>query len=261
MPVPTIPEEPKVTGVDLNLGRIAVCSDGTDYENPRALKMHEKRLSHLQRMLSKKKKGSKNWRKLKGEIATLHEKITNIRKDAIHKMSKSIVCDSQADVIVIEDLNISGMMSNGKLSKHIQDASFYEVRRQIEYKCLWYGKTLIVADRSFASSRICNNCGWHNKGLSLRDREWECPVCHTRHDRDRNSALNLESYGMNAIAGDAGEVKPPEMPSVDESRVCSCRRSMASVNEEKRPGYSREASELAQRVLSPLLSDSGMQGF
>ena len=241
LPVPTIPEEPKVTGVDLNLGRIAVCLDGTDYENPRALKMHEKRLSHLQRMLSKKKKGSKNWRKLKGEIATLHEKITNIMKDAIHKMSKSIVCDSQADVIVIEDLNISGMMSNGKLSKHIQDASFYEVRRQIEYKCLWYGKTLIVADRFFASSRICNNCGWHNKGLSLRDREWECPVCHTRHDRDGNSALNLESYGMNALAGDAGEVKPPEMPSVDESRVCSCIRSMASENEEKDSGYSREA--------------------
>ena len=144
----------------------------------------------------------------------LHEKVANIRKDAIHKMTKSIVCDSQADVIVIEDLNVSGMFRNHKLSKHIQDASFYEIRRQIEYKSLWYGKTLIAADRFFASSRTCSVCGWHNDGLTLRDREWECPVCHTRHDRDRNSALNLESFGLMALTGDAGEVKPPEMPAV-----------------------------------------------
>ena len=136
----------------------------------------------------------KNWKKLKHDIAVLHEKIADIRKDSIHKMTKRIVCDSQADVIVIEDLNVSGMMSNHKLSKHVQDASFYEVRRQIEYKCLWYGKTLIIADRFFASSRTCSNCGWHNDGLTLRDREWECPVCHTRHDRDRNADMNLASF-------------------------------------------------------------------
>ena len=131
-------------------------------------------------MLSKKKKGSNNWKKLKTEIAALQEKIANIRKDAIHKMTKHVVCDSQADAIAIEDLNVSGMMKNDKLSKHIQDASFYEIRRQIEYKCLWYGKTFIIADRFFASSKTCSTCGWHNDGLTLRDREWECPVCHTR---------------------------------------------------------------------------------
>ena len=127
-----MPESPRVLGVDLNLGRLAVCSDGTDYENPRTLRQHEKRLKHLQRMLSKKKKGSENWKKLKHEIAALHEKIAPIRKDAIHKMTKSIVCDSQADIIVIEDLNVSGMMRNHKLSKRIQDASFHEIRRQLE---------------------------------------------------------------------------------------------------------------------------------
>ena len=94
----------------------------------------------------------------------------------------------------------------------------------------------MIADRSFASSRICHRCGWHNDNLTLRDREWECPVCHTRHDRDRNAALNLESFGLKALARDAGEVKPPEMPNVDESRVCSCTRSMAFENEEKRLG-------------------------
>ena len=247
-PKPIIPAEPKVLGTDLNLDRLAVCSDGTDYMNPRALRKHEKRLKHLQRMLSKKRKGSENWRKLKREIASLHEKIANIRKDRIHRMTKRIVCDSQADAIAIEDLNVSGMMKNDKLSKHMQDASFWEIRRQLEYKCLWYGKTLVIADRSFASSRICHRCGWHNDNLTLRDREWECPICHTRHDRDRNAALNLESFGLKALARDAGEVKPPEMPNVDESRVCTCIRSKASVNEEKELGISQEASGLAQMV-------------
>ena len=244
-PAHSVLDDPKVVGIDLNLERLAVCSDRADYENPRVLKQYEKRLKHLQRMLSKKKKGSENWKKLKTEIVALQEKIANIRKDAIHKMTKHVVCDSQADAIVIEDLNVSGMMKNDKLSKHIQDASFYEIRRQIEYKCLWYGKTFIIADRFFASSKTCSTCGWHNDGLTLRDREWECPVCHTRHDRDRNASLNLESFGLKALAGDAGEVKPPEKPSVDESRVCTCIRSMVSVNEEKEPGCTREAPKLA----------------
>ena len=244
LPAPILPEKPKVLGVDLNLERLAVCSDGTEYGNPRTMKQHERRLKHLQKMLSKKKKGSRNWKKLKAEIASLQERIANIRKDAIHKMTKSIVCDSQADVIAIEDLNVSGMLRNHKLSKHIQDASFYEIRRQIEYKCLWHGKTLVIADRFFASSRICHSCGWRNDGLTLRDREWECPVCHTRQDRDRNAALNLESFGLKALARDAGEVKPLEMPSVDD-RAATHLRSMASVNEENVHGYSMEAPKLA----------------
>ena len=243
-PVPELPEKPKVIGIDLNLERLAVCSDGTDYENPRTLKQYEKRLRHLQKLLSKKKKGSGNWKKLRHEIAVLHEKISNTRKNSIHKMTKKIVCDSQADVMVIEDLNVSGMVKNHKLSKHIQDASFFEIRRQLEYKSLFYGKTLITADRFFASSRTCTAdrffassrtchiCGWHNAELTLSDREWECKVCHTRQDRDRNAALNLESFGLKALAGDAGEVKPPEMLSVD-GRAEMHLRGMASGNEEK----------------------------
>ena len=105
-------DNPKVIGVDLNLERLAVCSHGIDYENLKTLKQYEKKLKHLQSLLSKKEKGSNNWRKLKKKIASLHEKITDIRKDAIHKMTKQIVCDSQADAIVIEDLNVSGMMKN-----------------------------------------------------------------------------------------------------------------------------------------------------
>ena len=230
-PVPEVPRKVKVLGIDLNLGRLAVCSDGTEYGNPRTLKQYEKKLRHKQKLLSKKCKGSNNWKKLKHEIAVLHEKIANI-------------CDSQADVIVVEDLNVSGMMRNHKLAKHIQDASFHEVRRQLGHKCLWYGKTLVIADRFFASSSTCSNCGWHNDGLTLGDRQWECPVCHTRHDRDRNAALNLESFGLRALAGDAGEVKPLEMPSVDD-RAATHLRSMASVKEEKDHGYSMDASRLA----------------
>ena len=243
-PVPEVPRKVKVLGIDLNLGRLAVCSDGVEYGNPRTLKQYEKKLRHKQKLLSKKCKGSNNWKKLKHEMAVLHEKIANIRKDSIHKMTKRMVCDSQADVIVVEDLNVSGMMRNHKLAKHIQDASFFEIRRQLGYKCLWYGKTLVIADRFFASTRTCSNCGWHNDGLTLGDRQWECPVCHTRHDRDRNAALNLESFGLKALAGDAGEVKPLEMPSVDD-RAATHLRSMASVKEEKDHGYSMDASRLA----------------
>ena len=239
-----MPEKSKVIGIDLNLERLAVCSDGREYKNPRTLKKHEKKLKHLQRMLSKKSKGSNNWKKLKNKIAVLHEKIANIRKDAVDKMTKEIVCDSQADAIVVEDLNVTGMMKNRKLSKHIQDASFYEIRRQIEYKCLWYGKRLITADRFFSSSKTCHYCGWHNAELTLSDREWECPVCHTQQDRDRNASLNLESFGLMALARDAGEVKPPEMPPVDE-RAAMHLRSKASINEEKDQSYSLETSRLA----------------
>ncbi len=234
VPVPSIPENPKAVGIDLNLERLAVCSDGREYDNPRTLKQYEKRLKRLQKKLSKKKKGSSNWKKLKHKIAVLHEKIANIRKDSIHKMTKKIVCDSQADVIVIEDLNVSGMMKNRKLSRHMQDASFYEIRRQIEYKCLFYGKTLVIADRFFASSKTCHRCGWHNDGLTLRDREWVCQVCLTKLDRDLNAALNLESFGLMALAGDAGDVKPLKKSSVDE-RAAMRLKSMISVKEEKRP--------------------------
>ncbi len=101
-----------------------------------------------------------------------------------------------------------------------------------------------MADRFFASSRTCHNCGWHNDGLTLGDRKWECPVCHTRHDRDRNSALNLKSFGLKALARDTGEVKSPEKPSVDD-RTAMCLRSMVSVNEEKDLRYSQEAHKLA----------------
>ena len=243
-PSSKLPEKPKVIGIDLNLERLAVCSDGREYENPRTLKQYERKLKHKQRLLSKKKRGSGNWKKMKQEIAQLHEKIANVRKDALNKMTKEVVCDSQADAIAIEDLNVSGMMRNRKLSKHIQDASFFEIRRQLEYKCLWYGKTLITAGRFFPSSRTCHICGWHNAELRLSDREWECKVCHTKQDRDRNAALNLESFGLKALARDAGEVKPLEMPSVDE-RAAMHLRSKVSGNEEKDHGYSMEAPKLA----------------
>ena len=123
-------------------------------------------------------------------------------------------------------------MNNRKLSRHMQDASFYEIRRQIEYKCLFYGKTLVVADRFFAYSKTCHKCGWHNDGLTLRDREWECQVCLTRLDRDLNAALNLESFGLRALAGDAGLVLPLKKSSVDD-RAAMRLKSMISENEEK----------------------------
>ncbi|MGO4332634.1 RNA-guided endonuclease InsQ/TnpB family protein, partial [Cupriavidus sp. M-11] len=214
-----------VTGVDLNVKEI-VCSDGKRYETPRALKKAQKRLTRLQRSVSRKmeaqkqrmglgEKGriptgvrllpSKNREKASRKLADQHRKIRCIRNDFTHKMTTSLARENQT--LGIEDLSVQGMTASAKgsvdkpgrnvrqkagLNRAILDVAFGEIRRQIEYKSAWYGTTLVTADRFFPSSKRCSCCGEVNSALMLKDREWTCVSCDTRHDRDFNASANLE---------------------------------------------------------------------
>ena len=194
-----IPAKNAVIGVDLGIKAMATCSDGTVYANPKALRKNLKRLKRLSRKLSKKKKGSKNREKAKLKLAKLNYKISNIRKDALHKASSKIVNENQ--VIVLEDLNVSKMLKNQKLAMAICDVGFYEFRRQIEYKAKWYGRQVIFADTFYPSSKLCSCCGWRNNTLTLKDRVFQCKNCDNKIDRDLNASLNLKSLHTGGSSG------------------------------------------------------------
>ena len=163
-------------------------------DNPKFLRDSIQRLKILQRRVSRKKKGSKNRDKAKYQVAKQHEKITNQRKDFLHKVSSKIVSDNQA--IAIETLNVAGMMKNHHLAQAIGDVSWSEFFRQLEYKCEWRGKTLLRIGMFESSSKICSVCGSINNDLELSDREWSCADCGTLHDRDVNASINIKKFAL-----------------------------------------------------------------
>ena len=187
----------KTAGIDVGIKEFATVYDGENthhIENPKYLQKSEKRLIKLQRQLSRKQKGSKNWEKARRKVAKQHQKIVNQRKDFLHKVSSAIT--KQYDAIVVESLNIKGMIQNQKLSKQIADVSWYEFMRMLEYKAKWYGRQIIKANRFYASSKTCSVCRYKNNQLTLSVRKWKCPVCGTQHDRDENASKNLYQIGL-----------------------------------------------------------------
>ena len=184
----------KKIGVDVGIKSMAVTSEGQVFENPKPLKKLLKRLRMLSKSVSRKKKGSKNREKAKKRLSRLYYRISNIRKDALHKASTTIT--KSAEIIVIEDLNISGMLKNRRLSRAISDVGLGEFHRQIEYKSKWYESTLIKADRFFPSSKQCSNCGEKKDNLKLSDRIYACDHCDHVMDRDLNAAMNLRNYTL-----------------------------------------------------------------
>lgn len=186
-------------GIDVGLKTFATLSDGDQFENPKYLDKQTKRLRVEQRKLARKfKKGakeqSKGYFKQKLIVATLHEKISNQRKDFLHKTSTSII--KKYDTVCLEDLNIAGMMKNGKLARGISDVSWHEFMRMLKYKAEWSGKNIITIGRFDPSSKICSKCGTINKELTLSDRVWACGKCNVTHDRDKNAAINIKNFGL-----------------------------------------------------------------
>lgn len=186
-----------VIGLDLGIKDFIVDSNENRYENKHFYKNKEQKLKKLQRQLSKKQNGSNNRNKLRIKLAKVYEKIKNQRQNYLHQITSKLVNENQ--IICIEDLNVKGMMSNHKLSKSIQELSLFEFRRQFEYKCRWYGRQLVIIDRFYPSSKTCHNCGYIYKYLKLSEREWICPHCKSKIDRDYNAAQNILDEGLNKI--------------------------------------------------------------
>mgnify|MGYP002673735941 FL=1 len=196
--VAKLPNTDKEIGLDLGIKELVITSDREHFENPKTLYKYEKQLAKLQRQLAHKKKFSNNWYKQKHKIALLHEKISNIRKDNLHKISHKLVMENQ--LIASENLKISNMIKNHHLAKSIADVSWYELTRQLDYKSVWYGRLYVKIDTYYPSSQTCNYCGFKNpitKDLTVRD--WTCPQCGTYHDRDENAANNILTEGKRLV--------------------------------------------------------------
>ena len=180
-------------GIDAGLKDFAVLSNGQVFENPKYLEKAEKRLKVLQMRLSKKQKGSKRRERARLAVAKAHEKVKNCRTDYIHKVSSRIIRENQT--VIIEDLNVDGMMKNHNLAKHIGSVSWSEFFRQLQYKAEWNGVNLIRIGRFEPSSKMCL-CGVVNKDLKLSQREWDCPNCGRHNDRDLLAAINIKRFGL-----------------------------------------------------------------
>ncbi|MGD9395300.1 MAG: RNA-guided endonuclease TnpB family protein [Candidatus Thorarchaeota archaeon] len=195
--------ESQPIGVDLGLKKLATLSDGVDFSNPKALERNLRKMKKLSQCLARKQKGSKNYEKVRMKRARLYLRVSNIRFDALHKLTTYLAKNHSQ--IVIEVLCVSGMMKNRRLARAIFDVGFYEFRRQLEYKSKWYGSNLIVAPRFYPSSKRCSHCGHVKRELSLSDSIYECENCGLVINRDLNAARNLVAASWSETLNACGE--------------------------------------------------------
>jgi putative transposase len=209
-PIPIHNSESQAVGVDMGVSDLITLSDGTKVAGAKPHKALLSRLRRLNKSLSRKqgaKRGEKksgNFIKAQKKLSRLHARIANIRNDETHKLTTSLT--QQYGVVGIEDLNVSGMAKNHSLARAVLDMSFFEFRRQIEYKAKMTGCVVVVADRFYPSSKLCSNCGEKNDRLQLSDRQWTCSFCDSRHDRDINAAINLKNNAVSYTVSARGEL-------------------------------------------------------
>jgi putative transposase len=185
------------TGLDLGLKRLVVLSDGTQYENQVLLRSELIHLKRLSRRLSRRQKGSQRWGRAKDQLARFHGRIANRRADHLHKLTTELA--STYEVLGMEDLNVVGMLRNHRLALSLADASFGEIRRQLQYKSDWFGGRVVWIDRFYPSSQICSVCGVKNPGLRVEEREWTCRNYGRHHDRDVNAARNIHAEAVRLL--------------------------------------------------------------
>ena len=192
-----LPKTQQSVGLDLGITHLATLSDGTKITAPKPLKNYLKKLRRLNKSLSRKQKGSNNRKKAKTKLSRLYYRISNIRKDFLHKLTTHLV--RKFDVICLEDLNVKGMMKNRRLSRAIHDLGFYELKRQLIYKADQFGKTVKSVERFFPSSKTCSCCGFKLEKLLLSVRKWTCEKCHAEHDRDINASINILNFANKVL--------------------------------------------------------------
>ena len=217
-PVPPV-KEGRTTGVDVGVGTLAVCSDGMEVENPKALKGAIAKLCRLDKAIARsrsvhgKSNHSNRRERLYARRRAVHARVVNVRNDNHHKGTAAIT--KCAGRVVVETLNVSGMMRNRRLARAVADAGMAGFLAKLEYKCAWYGAEFVKTDRWFPSSKLCSRCWWHKGDLGLSDRLWRCQRCGSVNDRDANAARNLESWpGLSFPVSGRGGLVSPVMPAV-----------------------------------------------
>lgn len=221
----------EVIGIDLGIKDLVIDSNGVKYSNPKYQAKVEKKIKHLQRLYSKKTKGSKNQEKARLKLATAYEKLSNKRKDNLHKITTKLIKEN--DVICIENLNVKGMTKNHHLAKAIQDASFGTLVSMLKYKAAWHNRYIIEIGRFYPSSKFCHCCGHKMEYMELEIREWTCPNCDTHHDRDLNAAINIKNEGLRILDSTVRTTEteefnssmPAKNPTMDERSVMNLKSS------------------------------------
>lgn len=221
----------KAKGLDMSLEHFFVDDEGNSPAYERIYRSNQRRLKHLQRKVSKKKKGSENRKKAQMRVNKIHERIANSRKDFTHKLSTKLIQEN--DIIVVENLNLKAMAQCLKLGKSINDLGYGMFLEQLQYKSLWNNKILIQADKWFASSKTCSKCGYVHKSLKLQDRIFTCPSCGFQIDRDQNAGVNLKNYGLEFLGLGQPDFKPVENKTSDSGtcsslKVCSTKQEKVS---------------------------------
>jgi putative transposase len=202
--------EAHVVGLDAGLTSLVTLSSGEKLANPRHERRDQQRLAKAQRGLARKQRGSRNRERARRKVARVHARIADRRRDHLHQLTTRLVRENQT--VVIEDLHVRGMTANHALARAISDAAWSELRRQLEYKCTWYGRDLVVVNRWLPSSKTCSACGRMAAVMPLTVRAWACQACGARHDRDVNAAKIILAAGLAVAACGAG-VRPQREPS------------------------------------------------